>query len=291
VARLAKGKASRTARMTAAMRARHAAGGIRPRVFEDQFAKLFVDGASLALSIPTPLTDWVVGRVAGPVRALEGEVIARSRYVEEALTAAIAAGTDQIVILGAGFDTTALRHAGKGLRFFEVDHPATQSEKRAVLTANPEAQHDICFVPVDFVTDDLAAALTAAGADPKRPIFCSWLGVVMYLEQAATLATLAALRKIAAPGSQILFDAYPRPEETDRDEQLLFAAARTFTAGLGEPMLGQFDSDAFAKDIGGAGWAIKDRINGEEMRQRWFAGQPRVLHPPKSALFYNLVAV
>ncbi len=273
------------------MRARHAAGGIRPRVFSDEYAKLFVDGPSLALSIPTPLTDWVVGRVAGPLRALEGEVIARSRYVEEALTAAIADRVDQIIILGAGFDTTALRHAGKGLRFFEVDHPATQSEKQAVLVANPDAQHDISFVPVDFVTDDLAVALTVAGLDPKSPIFCSWLGVVMYLEQSATLETLATLRKVAAPGSQVLFDAYPRPEETDRDEQLLFAAARTFTAGLGEPMLGQFDSDAFARDIGATGWAIEDRINGTEMRKRWFAGQPRVLHPPKSALFYRLVAL
>jgi methyltransferase (TIGR00027 family) len=291
MARLAKGKASRTARMTAAMRARHAAGGIRPRVFEDQFAKLFVDGPSLALSIPTPLTDWIVGRMVGPVRALEGEVLARSRYVEEALEKAIAAGVDQIVILGAGFDTTALRFAGKGLTFFEVDHPATQKEKQAILAANPTVPHDIRFVPVDFVMDDLAEALSNAGLDRSRPTFCSWLGVVMYLEQAATLATLSTLSRLAAPGSLVLFDAYPKPEETDKDEQLLFAAARTFTASLGEPMLGRFDSAAFAADLGSTGWAIEDRINGEEMRRRWFAAQPRILNPPKSALLYTLLAI
>ena len=291
MARLAKGKASRTARMTAAMRARHAAGGLHPRVFDDQYAKLFVDGPSLALAIPTPLTDWIVGRLAGPVRALEGEVLARSRYVEEALMPAIAGGVDQIVILGAGFDTTALRHAGKGLTVFEVDHPATQNEKRDILGENPKVAHDIRFVPVDFAKDDLAEALTKAGLNPTRPVFCSWLGVVMYLEQSVTLATLATLRTIVAPGSRVLFDAYPRPEETDRDEQLLFTAARTFTGTLGEPMLGQFNSDSFAADISAAGWAIEDRMTGVQMRELWFVAQPRVLHPPKSALLYTVVAV
>ena len=291
MARLAKGKASRTARMTAAMRARHAAGGISPRVFDDPLAKLFVDGPSLALAIPTPLTDWIVGRLAGPVRALEGEVLARSAYVEEALIKAIADGVDQIVILGAGFDTTALRHAGKGITFFEVDHPATQNEKRDILAANPKVVHQIRFVPVDFANDDLADALTGAGLDPARPAFCSWLGVVMYLEQGVTMATLATLRTIMAPDSCVLFDAYPRPEETDRDEQLLFTAARTFTASLGEPMLGQFNSDAFTADIGSAGWAIEDRMTGTQMREHWFAAQPRVLNPPKSALLYTVVAV
>ncbi len=290
MARLAKGKASRTARMTAAMRARHAMGGKHPRVFDDRFARLFLDGSSLAMAIPTPMSDWLFGRALGPIRALEGEVLARSRYVEEALVPMLAKGLDQVIILGAGFDTTALTHANSGAQFFEVDHPATQAEKQAILNRHANVDHAITFVPVDFAQDNLANALITAGFDPKRPALISWLGVVMYLDQSVTVATLKLLRTILAPGSIILFDAYPRTEEISADEQLLFSSARAFTAASGEPMIGLFNSPAFAEAIEGTGWRIADVMKGDAMRDRWFGGQPRIIQPPKSVLFYTLVS-
>jgi methyltransferase (TIGR00027 family) len=290
VARLAKGKASRTARMTAAMRARHAMGGKHPRVFDDRYARIFLDAPSLAMAMPTPISDWLFGRALGPVRALEGEVLARSRYVDEALVPMLAAGLDQVIILGAGFDTTALTHADSGARFFEVDHPATQAEKRGTLARHPDLTPAITFVPVDFAVDDLAEALVKAGLDSHRPALISWLGVVMYLEQDVTVATLTLLRKIIAPGSVILFDAYPRREEISADEQLLFSSARAFTAAMGEPMIGLFDSPAFAEAVQGSGWRIADIMTGTTMRDRWFTHQPRAIQPPKSALLYTLIA-
>src|SRR5262245_31965655 len=118
MARLASGKASRTARITAAMRHRHLLGGVKPLVFEDRFAHLFLDLPSAMVSLPTPLMDRTIGRLFGPVRGIEGEVLARSRYVEEALAPRLQAGLDQVIVLGAGFDTTALHHADSRCRFF-----------------------------------------------------------------------------------------------------------------------------------------------------------------------------
>lgn len=291
MARLARGKASRTARITAAMRHRHLLGGVRPLVFEDRFAYLFLDLSSAMVAVPTPLADRALGRLLGPVRGFEGEVLARSRYVEEALAPRLAAGLEQVIVLGAGFDTTALHHAASGCRFFEVDHPATQAEKQAILARHPELGANIVFVPVDFAHDDLAAALLQAGFDDARPALVSWLGVTMYLPQAVTVATLATLRRILAPGSVVIFDAYPRRAETALDEQPMFAAARALTASQGEPMVGAFDSPAFARDIGGQGWRIADRMKGDTMRERWFGHQPRILWPPRSVSFYTLEAV
>jgi len=291
MARLARGKASRTARITAAMRYRHLLSGVRPLVFEDRFAHLFLDLPGAVAALPMPLTDRAVGRLLGPVRGFEGEVLARSRYVEEALVPRLEAGLDQVIVLGAGFDTTALQHAGSGCRFFEVDHPATQAEKRAILARRPEPGANIVFVPVDFAQDDLAEALLAAGFDAGQPALVSWLGVTMYLPQQVTVATLLTLRRILAPGSLMIFDAYPRREETRIEEWPLFAAARLATAGQGEPMIGAFDSPAFARAIEGRGWRIADVMNGEAMRERWFQPQPRILWPPRSVLFYTLEAV
>jgi methyltransferase (TIGR00027 family) len=272
------------------MRHRHVLAGIRPLVFEDRFAHLFLDLPSAMVAIPTPLSDLAIGRLVGPVRGIEGEVLARSRYVEESLVPLLRAGLDQVVILGAGFDTTALRHADSGCRFFEVDHPATQAQKRAILARTPGLGRDIVFVPVDFAKDDLAQALTAAGFDSSRPALVSWLGVTMYLRQPVVLATLATLRTILAPASQVIFDAYPRREDIALDEQALFAAARALTAREGEPMVGAFDSRAFARDIEGTGWRIADILKGDAMRKRWFREQPRILWPPRSVLFYALEA-
>jgi methyltransferase (TIGR00027 family) len=290
MARLDEGRASRTARMTAAIRHRHKVGGAKPLVFEDRFAVHFLDLQSQLLAIPTPLSDWAFGRMLGPIRAIEGEVLARSRYVEEILTARLDAGLDQVIILGAGFDTTALSHADRSCRFFEVDHPATQNDKRAILRTNPQIKHDIRFVPVDFTRDDLAQALLDAGFNPDRPALLSWLGVVMYLDQQVSVDTLTTLRSILALGSEIIFDAYPRREETVPEERVLFAAARAYTASRGEPMLGAFDSPAFAAAIHGSGYQIAEIMTGQRMRERWFAHQPLILLPPKSALFYRLVA-
>lgn len=294
MARLASGKASRTARITAAMRHRHLLGGVRPLVFEDRFAHLFVDLPSALAALPTPLGDRAIGRLFGPVRGFEGEVLARSRYVEEALVPRLAAGLGQVIVLGAGFDTTALQHAQYACRFFEVDHPATQAVKREILRGQSGQSGlgaNITFVPVDFASDDLADALLGAGFDAQRAALVSWLGVTMYLPQPVALATLRQLRRILAAGSIVIFDAYPRREDTAAEDRALFAAARWITGRQGEPMLGAFDARAFAVAIEGCGWRIADRMNGDAMRERWFAHQPRILWPPRSVLFYTLEAV
>jgi methyltransferase (TIGR00027 family) len=242
-------------------------------------------------AVPTPLADRTIGRLFGPIRGLEGEVLARSRYVEEALEARLSAGLAQVIVLGAGFDTTALRHAGSRCRFFEVDHPATQADKRAILSRHPDLRANLTFVPVDFGKDDLADALLAAGFDSSRPALVSWLGVTMYLEQRVTMSTLVTLRRVLAPGSSVIFDAYPRREEIAFAERPMFAAARTLTAAQGEPMIGAFDSPAFAEAIADTGWRIVDVMKGDAMRRRWFGHQARILWPPRSVLFYTLEAV
>jgi methyltransferase (TIGR00027 family) len=57
---------------------------------------------------------------------------ARSRIAEDAIAKAVERGVRQIVILGAGLDTFALRnpHGARDIRIYEVDHPATQAWKR-----------------------------------------------------------------------------------------------------------------------------------------------------------------
>jgi methyltransferase (TIGR00027 family) len=149
---------------------------------------------------------------------------ARSRIAEDALSKAVGRGVRQVVILGAGLDTFALRnpHAAR-ISIFEVDHPATQAWKRQRLVGAELAPPPwLTFVPVDFERDDLQQKLSSAGFQRTSAAFFTWLGVVPYLTREAIDDTLGYIASI--PNSEVVFD-YAEPPETFT-EDVAFAAAR-----------------------------------------------------------------
>lgn len=132
--------------------------------------------------------------------------IARTRYIDDACREAIASGFQQVVILGAGFDSRAYRLPEmQTIRVFEVDHPATLAAKQRslghMLNAIPSY---VIFVAVDLTTRQLASALCSAGFDPELRTLFLWEGVTNYLSAEAVDATFRVVRE-AAPGSRILF--------------------------------------------------------------------------------------
>ena len=163
-----------------------------------------------------------------------GFIAARSRIAEDGLVAARRRGVAHAVILGAGLDTTALRHPD--LAVFEVDRPRMLDWKRAHLAriglAVPAtARH----VPVDFEHGSLARELAAAGLPPDAPAFFIWLGVTPYLAREAIGATLS----LAAshPDAEIVFD-YSEPiERLDAAAREAAELRRAWVAQLGEPWI------------------------------------------------------
>src|SRR5215472_4733382 len=155
---------------------------------------------------------------------------ARSRIAEDALSRAVERGIRQIVILGAGLDTFALRnpHGARQIRIYEVDHPATQAWKRQRLAeAQIALPPSLILVPVDFERDDVGEKLVAAGFQQNSPAFFTWLGVVPYLTQDAIGRTLDYMSSIQ--NSEVVFDYVESPEapseelrqlETERTKQL-----------------------------------------------------------------------
>src|SRR4029079_17988237 len=130
-------------------------------------------------------SDFVLdpaGESQSVARVFRAFMAARSRFAEDELATAVEKGTGQYVVLGAGLDTFAYRNSNRELRVFEVDLPATQQWKRALLTkAGIEVPPNLTFVPVDFEHQTLAEGLEEAGLEMQSPAFFSWLGVVPYL--------------------------------------------------------------------------------------------------------------
>jgi methyltransferase (TIGR00027 family) len=165
---------------------------------------------------------------------------ARGRFAEDCLARGAGRGIGQYVLLGAGLDSFAYRSPlARRVRVFEVDHPATQDYKRNVRAAPA----GVTFVPVDFARDSLAGALGRAGFDAARPAFVSWLGVTMYLEEAAVEATVSVLGGFAR-GREIVVDYMLPAGSRDAAGQAYAEAVGQAAAERGEPWLSVFAPEA-----------------------------------------------
>lgn len=238
-----------------------------PRVFEDPVA-LAILGVEAEAELradaarPQPLGAQI----------LRAFMAVRSRFAEDELAHAIHRGATQYVVLGAGLDTFAYRNPwhDRGLRVFEVDHPATQTWKRHRLDAARIAiPSSLTFAPVNFESQSLADGLQLAGFQPDAVTFFSWLGVVPYLTHISVQTTL---RFIAAmpPGSGVVFD-YARPRESlNEAERLAFDNLARRVAAAGEPFQTFFDPPALTEELRRMGFRQIEDLGSTVINARYF---------------------
>lgn len=207
-------------------------------------------------------------------RFLRSFIALRSRFAEDSAHAAIARGVRQIVVLGAGLDTFAYRAAPTpGLVVFEVDHPATQREKRRRLAAAGVAEPThVVYVGCDFETEGLSEALAAASFDAARPSFFFWLGVTPYLTPEAVYATLATVAALPG-GAEIVFDYVVPSEMIERPAaRKARAALAARVAAAGEPLRAAFNPDALQARLRALGFSTIENLSVDEVAARYAPG-------------------
>jgi methyltransferase (TIGR00027 family) len=204
-----------------------------------------------ASAAATPICDdpWALGLAGAEGEALSRRwdahspsmelwIALRTRYLDDCVTRALDRGVGQVVILGAGLDTRAARLERAGVRFFEVDQPASQADKHERLSKFAAYPLEAAtFVPCDFERDDFVQLLETAGLDRRSPACFVWEGVIYYLLEAAARSTLERLASEFDPRSLLVFDylnsnmakSSPRLREEDR-------AMKGIIEELGEPM-------------------------------------------------------
>jgi methyltransferase (TIGR00027 family) len=150
------------------------------------------------------------GMKAGRAPRLRDHLLARTRFFDSVVLDALERGVGQIVIVGAGYDDRSFRFRSPGVRFFELDHPATQADKRRRVEALDGGGPT--FVAADFTHDSVADALAAAGHDTSAPTLFICEGLVIYLEASEIVELLAALRSRAADGSELAISLAVHPD-------------------------------------------------------------------------------
>ncbi len=209
---------------------------------------------------------------------------ARGRIAEDALSHAVERGIRQIVILGAGLDTFALRnpHGARRIRIHEVDYPATQAWKRRRLAeAGLALPPWLVFVPVDFERDDLREKLVGAGFQQDTPAFFTWLGVVPYLTRGAIGSTLDDMASI--PNAEVVFD-YMEPSEAFPEEIRGFVTERTEQLEkTDERLASRFEPAGIAAILRSHGFSDIEDIGFQEITSR-FGRAVQGLAPGQAAL-------
>ena len=183
------------------------------RLFDDPYAQAFVDAAPGAFPEEPKTSEELaaLGPMASLGAVFYAHAVIRTRFFDDYLTAATAAGCSQVVLLAAGLDTRAFRLAWQaGTRVFEVDLPEVLALKDGVLAAQGAAPHcQRTTVPADL-RGGWTKAVTEAGFDRARP--AAWLaeGLLIYLSAAETRRLLTSISELSAPGSQLSFEHSPR---------------------------------------------------------------------------------
>jgi methyltransferase (TIGR00027 family) len=269
------------------MRAVHQLFDAYPRILDDPISARLI-GPEALQQIHDPANRYRIPSA----RELRAHVVLRSRFAEDRLAGAVADGAKQYILLGAGFDTFAFRQPAwaRELKIIEVDHPATQAVKRnrlalAGLTESPNTQ----LVTIDFERESLLDGLNRCSVAVDQLTFFSWLGVTMYLQEAAIDAVLRSVALFPA-GSQIVlsFTQPPANRVTTAGEAPRSLAQRV--AAIGEPFISYFGPEVLEVKLHQSGFSKVEFLSSAEARELYFKNRPDDLGvPPRIGLVSAVV--
>lgn len=176
------------------------------RLFNDPVVKGLVGTPLRVMMQFAGLRNFTVRQTDGIAEGIFGAQICRTRYIDEAVQAALKQGIAQVVILGAGLDTRPYRLPGmQAVQVFEVDlHSVQEDKKKKIRNTLGKLPDHVTFIPIDFDTQSLEQVFAGSSFNPSERVIFVWEGVTQYITEEAVRQTLAFVGK-SAPGSLIVF--------------------------------------------------------------------------------------
>jgi methyltransferase (TIGR00027 family) len=239
------------------------------RICSDPIARAFIPTISYTLS-KLVIDSGLYERMAPGATAF---VAVRERCIDDFLKACLAEGLDQVVLLGAGFDTRAYRIAGiEKTRVFEIDHPATQAVKlkrlKKVIDPIPA---NVTFIPLDFNTQTLSERLPASGYNEQGKTLFIWQGVTYFLTAEGVDSTLAFIANHSGPGSTLIFDYFYNEvlQDPSRSDVKMLRRAAQMT---GEEYMFGIDQGQIGPFLTRRGFCEVRNLTLEDLKQLYFTG-------------------
>jgi methyltransferase (TIGR00027 family) len=254
--------ASHTALATAYLRAAHQILDAEPLILKDPAALVLLEPDA-----EKRIKESVDRYMSPQAKALRAHVVLRSRYAEDRLESSMARGVSQYILVGAGFDTFAIRQPAWAapLRIIEVDHPDTQRLKRTKISqAGIPVPDNVVFAGIDFEQESFEEGLIRNGVRSDELTLFSWLGVTMYLTEPAIDATLKCMARSPTGSEAVITFRQPPSSQSSASNQL---ADRVSEAG--EPFVSYFTPKNFEGKLLDSGFVKVDFLT-PELSARYF---------------------
>jgi methyltransferase (TIGR00027 family) len=209
--------------------------------------------------------EAVLAQIAVPFQVLITNQVLRTRHIDAALETALASGTRQIIVLGAGYDSRAYRFQqdGRGTTFFEVDYGPTQEYKKIrVKEIWGELPKNVRYVPMDFTKDNLLTQLERSGYSTRLKTLFIWEGVSYYLPEPLVRKTFQFVRDHSVAGSAIIFDYIDVGNPRLNNPQ-------SFTARVGEPMIFGFPIEGAGAFVRSEGLEVASDLSFNQLYDRY----------------------
>lgn len=246
------------------------------RICYDPYAVHFVDPETLEFARKNPeKTKAMREHYERLFPGLGNSIRARVRYFDDFVRAAAGEGMEQLVILGAGYDTRPYRieklKGNSNMKVFEVDHPETQSLKKEKIEMIFGGLPDhIVYVPVDFEMEGIDQKLPGNGYDRSKKTLFLMEGLVMYIPPTAVEEMLSFIVNDSAKGSEVLFDYFIQSvvDGTSGTEKNM----RDFAAQQGEPFLFGIEDGAAEVFLKERGFSRVQNVTSDDYKNAYFCG-------------------
>jgi methyltransferase (TIGR00027 family) len=201
-------------------------------------------------------------------------ILARTRFIDDCLEEALIDGIQQLVILGAGYDTRAFRFRAlkEKVTVFELDYPTTQKRKLEKIQRYMDVDiSNIRYIPIDFTKEDLPNKLSACGYNDHFKTMFIWEGVTYYISESDVDRTLDFVTRQTAPQSSIIFDYFP-PAVADGTTNLKEAKAlREGLRRIGEAILFGIEPDHIVAFMKERGFKVVKNLSSTDYQKAYFS--------------------
>ena len=275
-----------TAQGVAKQRLIETIAGADKRVINDPYADSFVIGSGFIKLMGHKLNTWLSEKLAP---GFHEHLIARTKFIDELIQKRAVNGTEQYVILGAGYDSRAHRlELPSSLKIFEVDQPEVSDNKLAKLPKELPNSDNVTYVNIDFSYQSLTEQLIGAGFDQKKSTIFTLEGVSQYITKEAVSSTIKELASLTRDTNSIFFMSYV-DELLDKNPEACFGEGypnpakkasliKGLSAKVGEPWISFYNGAEIEDLLSQNGYSIEENVTLEDLNSLYFSPVGRTLN-------------
>lgn len=247
------------------------------RICYDPYAIHFINPEIVEFGIKHPEEAKAkIEAMENQLPGLSSSIIARVRYFDDIVKESIGDGLQQLVILGAGYDTRSYRIEGldEKVKVFEVDHPNTQNfKKEKIIEIFRSLPDHVTYVPIDFETQKLGQMLFENGYNESLKTLFIMEGLIMYIPPEAVDETLNFIVNKSGKDSQIIFDYYPESVVDGTTALAVGQNIRNFLIQMGEPLQFGIKEGTIGKFLSSYGFSKINDVTSKDYKKAYFNGK------------------